>query len=308
MSEIEKDNATVFILGIHPRSGTNFLRSLLLIHKDCVGILDEDYLIAYSNLLSNYVTAIDRNWRNKSSYDVDHLHKLKSAIRNCMLSLTLDIKKSPDLRLVLKSPTVRNLGNFYEYFGHSYLIILVRDGRAVTQSYMDSFGGRFSENISHWAEGAKEIEQFCNRYGLEGPRHLIVKYEDLITDLQSELKRILQKIHLDPQRLDFNQAASMPVIGSSTMRHEETGQVHWQPVAKPDGFDPLRRTAHWSSFRESRFNWLAGKEAEKLGYKINRERDRYPLFLVLNMFIDLYEFSRILSFKLNRLAKRIKGD
>src|SRR3990172_9928745 len=54
----------VFILGILPRSGTNFLNNLLLCHPDCEypGIVWEDYYLASADLLQRYSERVYRRW------------------------------------------------------------------------------------------------------------------------------------------------------------------------------------------------------------------------------------------------------
>src|SRR6266853_4552738 len=56
----------IFIMGIAPRSGTNFLHDLLLLHPDCDPdgrLLEEDHLIAHAHWLFRYINSVARLWK-----------------------------------------------------------------------------------------------------------------------------------------------------------------------------------------------------------------------------------------------------
>ena len=53
----------IFILGIMPRSGTNFLHQLITLHPDCVAShVWEDFLIYPAPLLDAYAHALYSEW------------------------------------------------------------------------------------------------------------------------------------------------------------------------------------------------------------------------------------------------------
>jgi hypothetical protein len=108
-----------------------------------------------------------------------------------------------------------------------------------------------------------------------GVPFLLVRYEDLLADLEGELRRIFDHLDLDPQRVDFAAAARLPVRGSSSFG-VGGGGVHWSPVAKTADFQPVNRWAGWTRRRRQRFLWLAGDRMRELGYS-DLEPPRHPL-------------------------------
>ena len=83
-----------------------------------------------------------------------------------------------------KSPSVRHLDRFFAFFPRARLLILVRDGRSVVQSAMDTFGWDFERACRAWAEAANTIDRFQQSESARADRWRIVRYEDLIDDLE----------------------------------------------------------------------------------------------------------------------------
>jgi hypothetical protein len=166
---------------------------------------------------------------------------------------------------VVKNPRVRHLDRFFSLFPTSRLIVLLRDGRSVAQSSVASFGGDIATWARRWAEGADEIAEFSRASG-EDSRVLVVRYEDLVTDLRPHLERILDFCGLDRSSFDFERAAQLPVYGSS----EAFGPVHaassYRPVERDETFDPLRRWRDWPSAMHDEFWAIAGAQMRRLGY------------------------------------------
>ena len=63
--------------------------------------------------------------------------------------------------------------------------------------------------------------------------------------------------------------------------------MHWLPVRKTAEFDPLARAAGWDRAQHERFNWLAGKELEQLGYTPKRYPDKRWLWAAWTRALDL---------------------
>src|SRR4029450_11031710 len=124
--------------GILPRSGTNFLWDLLLIHPDCTRArtpVNEDLFLDHSDDLVAFVSTVraagDPIW---GTFGPDTTDRLYAAIGDGLLSF---LWTDQDRRLLSKSPSVRHLDRFFSFFPRARLLILVRDGRAVLQSAMD---------------------------------------------------------------------------------------------------------------------------------------------------------------------------
>jgi hypothetical protein len=170
-----------------------------------------------------------------------------------------------DRRLVTKSPAVRHLERFFTFFSSARLLILVRDGRSVVQSSMDTFGWDFDRACRAWAAAADTIHRFQQAESGRAERWRVVRYEDLVDDTERELRLIFEFLGLDAARYDFDAGANLPVRGSSWFGRQST-RVHWETVPKDASFAPKERWRTWSDEQLERFEWLAGEQLHAFGY------------------------------------------
>lgn len=258
--------APIIILGILPRSGTGFLFDLLTAHPDCVSVapIHEDFLVFHAHRLADYADTVYASWPKRWGVDGAVRDALFAHLGSGLCSFFAE--QTDGRRPVTKTPRVDNLDLFFRLMPDACLLILVRDGRAVVESGVKSFGWYRESAIRHWARAAERIRAFDMAQRGSGRRYRIVRYEDLMTNLHDELSRIFEAVGLDPSIYDFEAAKSLPVRGSSSIRDTEAA-VHWKPVEKTSAFDPLSRWRHWRNGRHRRFNYLAGKCLEHFGYE-----------------------------------------
>jgi hypothetical protein len=256
----------LFIIGIAHRSGTNYLHSLILMHPDCVQSRanGEDFLLSHSHLLTGYVQNIAANWNPIWENDPGRLMK---SLEHGLLEFITPVN-STAMRMVNKTPVPDHAANFTTIFSSGVMVLLVRNGQDLTESYTRSFNYRFEYALRQWIKGAKEIGAILK--ASDTSRVTMVRYEDLVPDPEKELRRIFKFAGLDADKYDYNKARSADVVGSSDVR-VKTGDLNWNPVKKSSGFNPLGRAADWSRWKHYRFNHLAGETATQLGYTL-----RYP--------------------------------
>lgn len=298
--------AAIFILGITPRSGTNFLSDLLCLHQDCAApapIL-EDHLTYHADLLIHYVTTVSQSWRPNWNISQDLQASLCRSLGNGLIEF-LSLRVS-DKRLVTKTPSVRNLQHFFTVFPGARLLILIRDGRDVVESMVKSFGTNPEWVMRRWAEGARLIHQFKETTQNAQGKYLIVRYEDLVQNLQSELPRILSFLGLSTGVYNFEGAATLPVKGSCEFRLPEQDTVHWTPVEKPIGFNPIRRWCSWDQTMHDRFNWIAGPSLLAFGYEPVENPTNSSWLRIRNRLHDLRWYAGAL-FRPSADALRRKG-
>ena len=302
MPAASSSTAPIFILGISQRSGTNFLFDLVRLHPDCgaPSINWEDFLVHHSDALVRYVNSIFRGWRRRgTAQEVEDL--LYEQLGNGLISvLTSRIKAK---RVVTKTPSVRNLNYFFKIFPRAYLLILVRDGRAVVESRVRTFGESYETAMRRWTNGADTILRF--RQSTDGlhANCLVVRYEDLWNKPEEELRRIFAVVGLDADKYDFNAAINLPVRGSSTFHGNEKKHYHWKPVEKTTDFDPLARANHWSRSTHERFDWIAGEKLASFGYIDERYREKKLFWVAWNRTLDLWWQLRELSRSTVKLTK-----
>lgn len=294
----------IFILGITKRSGTNYLRDVLCLHPDCYGPgpIWENYALDHAELLTLYSRFTANHWPKKWQVTTKlppstHLPAyLGQGFLEFLSSQILNSRKvqfdpqqlpfPPNLRLVTKSPSVDNLPYFFELFPQTQVLIVIRDGRAVTESCVKSFGRSYETAMREWDEAAKTILAFDQKYRGSSHPYLIVKYEDLFQDLTGELCRILAFLKLDEAKFPFDHALNLPIRGSSELT--QTGHLHWQAVEKKQNFNPTQRFKHWRATTHDRFNWVAGASQRALGYDLSPTALHPLQSTVRNVILDAF--------------------
>ena len=262
----------IFIHGILPRSGTNFIWDLLLLHPDCSRgrePVNEDFFLEHSDHLMAFATAVQSVWDPIwGTFDVDIGHRLYESIGDgLVLFLWTDLRR----RLVTKNPSVRHLDRFFRFFPSARLLILVRDGRSVVQSAVDTFGWDFDRACRAWSEGARTIRHFQQTQSAHADRWRVIRYEDVVDDTEAQLRAVFEFLRLDAERYDFVAARNLPVRGSSAFGLHD-GKVHWEGVQKDNTFTPKERWRSWSAAQRERFEWLAGEQLVDFGYATSTPR------------------------------------
>jgi protein-tyrosine sulfotransferase len=274
VNDIERTNP-IFIHGILPRSGTNYLWDLLLLHPDCARAVEpvrEDLFLDHSDHLVRFVEDVQRAWDPRwGEFSAGLTSRLLAALGEGLMSF---LWTDRDRKLITKSPSVRNLSRFFTFFPNARLLVLVRDGRSVTQSSMDTFGWGFERSARAWADAAEEIIRFRQANLQASDRWRLVRYEDLIEDIDRELPEILRFAGLDPSAYDLEAARELPVRGSSVFFGPGRSSVHWEPVRKDVNFSPNERWRTWTVSQLERFDWLAGNQLRALGYAEQPPRRR----------------------------------
>ena len=269
----------IFILGVCPRSGTNFLADVVTVHPRCRAVewAVEDFLLHEADKLAAYVDGVYQWWGPNFDVDPKYRGAMLTALGDALVEFLASIEPpwgssacddAPPRRLVTKTPEVVNLDLFFDVFSNAQLLVIVRDPRAVVASGVKGLGWRYEVGMRLWAAGAATILRCTRSDDWVGRSFLLVRYEDLVTDFQREATRILGFLGLPHAEFDFDAAADLPVRGSAFDRggHRE---VHWAPIDRPDGFDPLSRGSDWPEARVRRLEWLCGDLARDLGYDLS---------------------------------------
>jgi hypothetical protein len=252
----------IFILGISPRSGTNYLSDLIRVHPDCVAArLHEDYFTAAGGHLVRFASEVLSRMRPEWGVEAELVDRLCAALGGGLVNLIN--AQTPGRRVVLKTPSTEYIELFFRLFPSARLLILVRDGRAVVESHRRSFGGDFDALALQWAQSAERILRFDRQFRSGGAPYRIVRYEDLVLRTRAEVGSLLDFLGLDPAPYDFAKAENLPVRGSSSFSREADP---WSPRQKTKQFNPLERAKDWDERLRARFDQIAGAAMEAMGY------------------------------------------
>ena len=318
LTPISKYPQPIFVLGMTPRTGTHFLANLLCLHPDCeTAAIAEDALLTEAQLLAKYVRGMHDQWARIDGESNSQLPELlQQSIGEGLVSFLYSAKRkkkearlakaghnpvadeSPK-RLVTKTPSIMNIRLFFKFFSAAKLLILVRDGRSVVESSFRSFGDEPELLIRNWAKEADRLMRFDQSPDFPKAQYLIVKYEDLHTETEKQMRRILSFLDLDIGQYDFQTALNLPVVGSSTFKRSED-KVKWLPVMKTAEFNPLARADGWPRSMHERFNWLAGKQLEQLGYS----KKSFP---GNSLFWSIWNSSKDMMWAVKNLLKSKRG-
>ncbi|WP_431045388.1 sulfotransferase family protein [Streptomyces sp. P1-3] len=260
----------LFLLGITKRSGTNFLYDLLCRHPDIEKRppIWEDYLLDHAGPLTDFtssVTGLWREWWDMGKAEADRFVRAVGAGIESFL-----VEGATTRFVLLKTPTPANVHLAPLLFPRSPVILLVRDGRAVAESTRLTFGNTDEETARRWADGGRQILDFLAdgrqpEESGESPARLLLRYEDLVTGTERELRRVFAALGADPEAYDYAGVASLPVRGSSVARGGAR-EVHWEPVARPESFDPLSHHPAWEPARLAAFAEVAGEVLAAFDY------------------------------------------
>lgn len=256
----------LFLLGITKRSGTNYLFDLLSRHPDIETRppLWEDYLLERIGPVVDFAAGITGLWQDWWGMDEAEANRFTRSLGSGIESFLTD--RATTRYVLLKTPTVSNVRFAPLFFPRSPIILLVRDGRAVVESARLTFGTTDEEMIRSWADGGRQILEFMVGAAPSNPPRLLVRYEDLVTSTEGQLRQLFGALELDPDGYDYAGALELPVRGSSVARCG-ADTVHWEPVARPGDFNPLEHhRKKWTPERLATFAAIAGEVLSAFGY------------------------------------------
>lgn len=258
----------LFVHGVLPRSGTNYLADAIALHPHTAqnpGALWEFPLLYVAGgaeaLQREFEFMFPPNEKAMKRYEM-----LAYLASGWMRSL----QSQSDERLMLfKSPHMQNVALFPFVFPRDRLLILVRDGRDVLQSSIATFGHRmidksFSAMAAEWSAAVELALSFEAGGRNACPHALVVRYEDLVRNGPATMEKVLAHCALDPAAYDWQRFADLPLRGSST--NVSAMEDKWKQQPRPEGFNPLGRWSEWPEARKQSFKKLAGTTLIAAGY------------------------------------------
>jgi hypothetical protein len=262
--------APILVLGVMPRSGTNFLRDLLAAHPDVhadPGRLYEYPLLQVAPgaaaLMDDFIARFPLNAEVLTRWDA--LGLLAGAWLGALQ------REAGARRILLKSPHVQNLTLATSVFAGAKIVLCLRDGRDVIDSSLNTFSRRslsrktFRQLAQEWRLGTEAILSYDAGGSRACADVVVIRYEEVVEAPEPALRRVFDAVGLDAGRYDFTKVSAMPVRGSSRSRAAEADR--WQPEDRNADFRPVQRWASWPPARKARFDRIAGKVSREAGYE-----------------------------------------
>lgn len=258
----------IFVHGVLPRSGTNYLADALALHphikQNPGGLWEFPLLYAASGAEA---LQYEFQFMFMPNHDKMIRHEMLAYLASgWMVRLQAE---SGDQTMLFKSPHAQFLALFPAIFPRDRLFVLIRDGRDVLQSSLTTFGARsigksFSAMAHEWAEATRLALSIGGAEGTSSDQVMVLRYEDLVCDGRVTMEKALRHAGLDPALFDWARFDALPLRGSST--NQAALNEKWQPQPRSKDFNPLGRWHDWSDRRKNRFKAIAGAALIAAGY------------------------------------------
>jgi protein-tyrosine sulfotransferase len=253
----------IMIHGVAQRSGTVFTGELLRLHPDVHAYPRDVFEIPFLNK-AEQIVELQRSFLsfyppNREAFGNGDFLVLFGAALVGHLNRAVPIGK----RALFKMPDSRNLAYFPYVFPFEIPLMLMRDGRDVVESTVQSWPDTpFSLACKRWNVNARCMLEQEKIHRGEGSQ--IFRYEDAVADPAGFVRRLCDACKLDVSRYPFERIDQIGVLGSSMMKRE--GKVFHDPVAKPPDFNPIGRWRNWTSRQKRTFKRICGEALINAGY------------------------------------------
>jgi len=276
-------NSVIFIRGIMPRSGTNYVADILGKHSHaCVNPRNfwECSPFRFHSDLKLYLGNIAAT---KHAYEFNPDDMLPFIGKAWLDFFSEGL---PEFScMVLKEPSVNDLDIARAMFPQARTIIVVRDGRDIVASSLKAGfvlpkpnilnrrhwrlflpDGKFRALCKMYAQAAEITgQEYRSREGVLFPSY-IVRYEDLFKNPDASVRTLLDYAGLSEQGYDWDGLHSMPIRGSSFLRDTENRINFSQGVVSDARFLPIGRWHDWTSSQRRIFDQVCGSSMRELGY------------------------------------------
>jgi len=257
--------APIIVLGVMPRSGTNFVRDLLALDPSVCADPGRLYEFPLLHSASDN-TAFTQRFLSYFPRNAEVVGRYDMLARQAGAWLRDLQREAGDCRILLKCPHVQNLSLAPLIFPDCNIVICVRDGRDVIESTRRTFRSRritrksFSQLAHEWGLATEAAYTAMETYsGIT-----LARYEDLVGAPREAAEALVRDVGLDVRSFPFDQIETLPVRGSS--RSRRTNESRWQPEQKTADFKPVGRWSGWSRRQLRSFDRVAGDTLRRAGY------------------------------------------
>lgn len=255
---IAESQAPIFVVGTQ-RSGTTLLCRMLSAHPNLFVLNEMNEAcenITMERETSDVVASIDAEFKLKTQFGIREY-----------------LEKQGKRRWGLKHPALTYcLDALKEHFPESKIIFIVRDGRAVANSYLKA-GWGVANMYGAGERWTREIELQREFWNNHPSVSCMLKYEDLLADPAKELARVCACI-------------GEPFEESMMTFYNEPSPIK-ENVYNTNVFRPIDRSIEYkwkkelSPYQVEVFEDVAGEDLQALGYSLVNDGARIPFLTKL---------------------------
>jgi len=260
----------IIIHGVMPRSGTVYTGELLRLHPDLHAYPNEIWELPFLELTGDLL-AVQKHFFRAYKQNTGKIggHDFLPLFGASLMAYLYSFVPAGK-RMLLKIPDVQYLRYFYTVFPCETPLLLMRDGRDLVASTINSWPDRdFGEVCRLWDSSAMTMLDFQAQFPATIHKYLAVKYEDVVKKPKEFVTSVCERYSLNQEKYPYNQIGLLPVRGSSTVENEMGKDISWVPIKKPEGFSSLGHWNDWDRRQKSVFKKIAGSTLIKSEYCID---------------------------------------
>lgn len=272
----------IFIRGLAPRCGTNYLGSILSCHHE-VSAYPKSFWefppFRSHKLLNAYLLEIEQSPHVEGFVANEFVEYIGNAF--------LSYFDSGDAFPLFKEPSVIGMQEMFAMFPLARVPIIVRDGRDIVTSQLKSGftlprvhlahpstcqrllpGGDFRILVKQLARSAHALLAFLAyaRKSSVSCSFFVIKYEDLVLKPSHVIPSLLDFIGLSHSGFDWALFEALPVRGSSFHKDSNNQMNFSTGVPRTKEFQPIHRYDQWSKAMLSYYDRMVGASMSELGY------------------------------------------
>jgi protein-tyrosine sulfotransferase len=259
-------NPALIVHGMMPRSGTVYIGELLRLHPSLYAYPYQLWEVPFLQLAGEVLELQERFF---SIYEQNRgkigEHDFLPLFGASLISY-LHTAVPSGQRILLKVPSVQYLSCFGAMFPGEQLLVLVRDGRDVVHSTLRTWPQlSFTQACRRWNLAARMVLEVDRHMSRTRPgQYALTRFEDAVNDPLTFVREACRRFGLEENCYPYDRIAEIPLRGSSVV--SKKGEVSWEPVKRPDGFEPIGYWRRWSILKKWIFKRIAGPSLMALGY------------------------------------------
>jgi protein-tyrosine sulfotransferase len=259
-------NGFIMIHGAIPRTGTNYLSSLISLHPDVIAHPNctwEMPILAcqeeWIKVQNHFYRLYPRNIENMGLNDIIGV-SIASIFR--LAAHEMEQKK----KLLLKSPHISSAKWFHDIIPNGKLVLINRDGRDAVISTVNTWPKiAFNDACLRWVKGTRELFSTLREDQIKNNETFYVCFEDIVANPHEVMRELVPLLGINIDVYPFEKIESLPVSGSSQVS-EKDGTITWNPIKKTKNFMPVGKWVEWDRKKKNRFKKIAGQTLIDAGY------------------------------------------